>query len=284
MISRDISRVIISGATSSIGIALCEECVTKGIGVVAIIRPDSSQRLLLPDSNLIVIVEGELSDYDNIESEGINADAFIHLAWSSTNGAAARDNTYAQADNIQATLKAVELAERCGCKVFVGAGSQAEYGRTNAVLTGDTECNPETAYGMTMGTSQMLACMTDRLHQLNKNVKVDCYGQELNPETYAIAKADMLIKGGDADNFKQGDTLDDDKFKGYTFDYIISNPPFGIDWKKQKKAVEDEADKGINGRFPVGTPKISDGQMLFTLNGIKKLKDTGKIKKKKEKE
>lgn len=135
----------------------------------------------------------------------------------------------------------------------------------------------KTIYDMAMGTSQMLACMTDRLHQLNKNVKVDCYGQELNPETYAIAKADMLIKGGDADNFKQGDTLDDDKFKGYTFDYIISNPPFGIDWKKQKKAVDDEVSKGIHGRFPVGTPKISDSQMLFTLNGVAKLKDDGKM-------
>lgn len=135
----------------------------------------------------------------------------------------------------------------------------------------------KTIYDMAMGTSQMLACMTDRLHQLNKNVKVDCYGQELNPETYAIAKADMLIKGGEADNFKQGDTLDDDKFKGYTFDYIISNPPFGIDWKKQKKAIEDEVAKGEHGRFPVGTPKISDGQMLFTLNGIAKLKDDGKM-------
>lgn len=135
----------------------------------------------------------------------------------------------------------------------------------------------KTVYDMAMGTSQMLACMTDRLHQLNANVKVDCYGQELNPETYAIAKADMLIKGGDADNFRQGDTLDDDKFKGYKFDYIISNPPFGIDWKKQKKAVEDEACKGEAGRFPVGTPKISDGQMLFNLNGIAKLKDDGKM-------
>ena len=143
------------------------------------------------------------------------------------------------------------------------------------ILTNDNKV--KTIYDMAMGTSQMLACMTDRLHQLNKNVKVDCYGQELNPETYAIAKSDMLIKGGDADNFKQGDTLDDDKFKGYIFDYIISNPPFGIDWKKQKKAVEDEAAKGMDGRFPAGTPKISDSQMLFTLNGIAKLKDDGKM-------
>ncbi|MCI9063569.1 MAG: N-6 DNA methylase [Clostridia bacterium] len=135
----------------------------------------------------------------------------------------------------------------------------------------------KTIYDMAMGTSQMLACMTDRLKQLNKNAIVDCYGQELNPETYAIAKGDMLIKDGEADNFKQGDTLDDDKFKGYEFDYIISNPPFGIDWKKQKKAIENEVAKGDKGRFPVGTPKISDGQMLFTLNGIAKLKDDGRM-------
>ena len=140
-----------------------------------------------------------------------------------------------------------------------------------------SENKVKTIYDMAMGTSQMLACMTDRLKQLNKDVIVDCYGQELNPETYAIAKSDMLIKGGEADNFKQGDTLDDDKFKGYEFDYIISNPPFGIDWKKQKKSIEDEVAKGNKGRFPAGTPKISDGQMLFTLNGIAKLKDNGKM-------
>lgn len=139
------------------------------------------------------------------------------------------------------------------------------------------ETKVKTIYDMAMGTSQMLACMTDRLKRLNNDAIIDCYGQELNPETYAIAKADMLIKGGDAENFKQGDTLDDDKFKGYEFDYIISNPPFGIDWKKQKKSIENEVAKGDKGRFPVGTPKISDGQMLFTLNGIAKLKDDGRM-------
>ena len=132
-------------------------------------------------------------------------------------------------------------------------------------------------YDMTMGTSQMLSCMSDRIHQLNSKTIVDCYGQESNPETFAIAKSDMLIRGGDTDNFRKGDTLSDDKFKGYTFDYIISNPPFGIDWKKQKNAVEDEAAMGKNGRFPVKLPKISDSQTLFTLNGISKLKDNGKM-------
>ena len=81
----------------------------------------------------------------------------------------------------------------------------------------------KTAYDMTMGTSQMLACLDERLKSISENINLSCFGQEFNPETYAIAKADMLIKGGDADNFKQGETLDNDKFKGYTFDYIISN-------------------------------------------------------------
>lgn len=135
----------------------------------------------------------------------------------------------------------------------------------------------KTVYDMTMGTSQMLTCMTERLTQLDADADVTVFGQELNPETYAIAKADMLIRGGNSDNMRKGNTLSDDKFSGYKFDYIISNPPFGVDWKVEKKAVEDEAKLGDNGRFAVGLPKISDGQMLFDLNGITKLKDDGRM-------
>ena len=132
----------------------------------------------------------------------------------------------------------------------------------------------KTAYDMTMGTSQMLACLDERLKSINKNINLSCFGQEFNPETYAIAKADMLIKGGDADNMKFGDTLSNDQFPDYTFDYIISNPPFGIDWKKEEKSVKEEHSKqGYNGRFGPGLPQISDGQLLFMLNGIKKLKE-----------
>lgn len=135
----------------------------------------------------------------------------------------------------------------------------------------------KTIYDMAMGTSQMLACMEERLLQLDSEANIKCFGQEINPETYAIAKADMIIKGGKADDMKLGNTLSDDKFKDFTFDYIISNPPFGIDWKKEKSVVEKENTIGNAGRFEVGLPKISDGQMLFTLNGIKKLKDTGRM-------
>ena len=197
MISRDIQRVIISGATSSIGIALCEECVTNGIGVVAIIRPESSKCSLIPKSNLIEIVESELSDYDSINSEGIHADAFFHLAWVSTDGAEARDNTYAQADNIQATLKAVELAKRCNCKVFVGAGSQAEYGRTNEVLTGDTACNPETAYGMTKlcaGMLSRLMCRQKGLDHVWTRI-LSAYGPNCSKRTVISYAVDTLLRG-----------------------------------------------------------------------------------------
>ena len=135
----------------------------------------------------------------------------------------------------------------------------------------------KTAYDMAMGTSQMLACLDERLKDVNKNAELKCFGQEFNPETFAIAKADMLIKGGDADNMKFGDTLSNDQFEDYQFDYIISNPPFGIDWKKEQAAVTKEAKLGFDGRFGPGLPAISDGQMLFLLNGVKKLKDTGRM-------
>ena len=129
------------------------------------------------------------------------------------------------------------------------------------------------AYDMAMGTSQMLGCLTERLKEINPAADLTCFGQEFNPETYAIAKSDMLIKGGNAQGMKYGDTLSDDAFANYEFDYIISNPPFGIDWKREKDAVEREAKTGYEGRFGPGLPSISDGQMLFMLNGVKKLKE-----------
>ena len=134
-----------------------------------------------------------------------------------------------------------------------------------------------TVYDMTMGTSQMLSCMEERIHDFNKNIEVTCFGQEFNPSTFAIAKADMMIRGGDPNNMRFGDTLSDDKFSGYTFRYCISNPPFGIDWKREKAAVEAEHKKGELGRFAPGLPKISDGQQLFLLNGLSKMAPEGKM-------
>ncbi|WP_288983417.1 class I SAM-dependent DNA methyltransferase, partial [uncultured Treponema sp.] len=135
----------------------------------------------------------------------------------------------------------------------------------------------KTVYDMTMGTSQMLTCMEERLRQFDKAAVVTSFGQEFNPFTFGIAKADMLIRGGDPDNMQFGDTLNDDKFSGYTFDYIISNPPFGIDWKKEASDIEKESKLGAKGRFGAGLPPKSDGQLLFMLNGVAKLKETGRM-------
>ncbi len=135
----------------------------------------------------------------------------------------------------------------------------------------------KTVYDMTMGTSQMLTCLDEKLKELNSDLDVTYFGQEFNPETYAIAKADTIIKGGDSDNMKFGDTLSNDQFSGYVFDYIISNPPFGIDWKKEESAVKSEYKLGSQGRFEAGLPKISDSQMLFLQNGLKKLKESGRM-------
>ena len=141
----------------------------------------------------------------------------------------------------------------------------------------DLDTSSMTVYDMAMGTSQMLSCMEERIHELNSDIEVTCFGQEFNPSTFAIAKADMMIRGGDPNSMRFGDTLSEDQFPGFTFQYIISNPPFGIDWKREQKAVEAEAARGEMGRFAPGLPKISDGQQLFVLNGLAKLANKGKM-------
>ena len=134
-----------------------------------------------------------------------------------------------------------------------------------------------TIYDMAMGTSQMLDCLTEKLVEIDPDASITEFGQELNAQTYAIAKANMLIKGGNDENMKKGNTLSDDKFSGFKFDYIISNPPFGIEWKNEKAAVEHEHKLGDAGRFAPGLPAVGDSQQLFMLNGISKLKDTGRM-------
>src|SRR5699024_1124064 len=126
----------------------------------------------------------------------------------------------------------------------------------------------KTVYDQTMGPSQMLSAKIEWIHDSNESVEVRTFGQELNPDTFAIAKSDTMIRGGYPENMTQGITLTNDQFTDYTFDYCISNPPFGIDWKSAKAALEAEHKLGEAGRFGPGLPKISDGQLLFQLNGV----------------
>ena len=140
----------------------------------------------------------------------------------------------------------------------------------NDILTNNVA---KTIYDPACGTGGMLSVAEDYLKKLNSSATLLPFGQEINDETFAICKADMLIKGNDADKIRNGNTLSDDSFKGETFDYILSNPPFGREWKNDKKAVEDEAKLGAGGRFGAGLPAVGDGQMLFLQTAIAKMKD-----------
>ncbi len=131
----------------------------------------------------------------------------------------------------------------------------------------------KTIYDPACGTGGMLSVAEEYLHELNKSTELLAFGQELNDQTFAICKADMLIKGNNSDYIKDGNTLSDDQFEGHTFDYIISNPPFGREWKNEKTKVEAEAKRGFAGRFGAGIPATSDGQMLFLMTAISKMKD-----------
>lgn len=133
----------------------------------------------------------------------------------------------------------------------------------------------KTVYDGACGTGGILSASMEYASKLNNSSKMIVYGQEINDQTYAICKADMLIKGEDSNNIRKGNTLSDDKFPGEKFDFIMMNPPFGREWKSEKNAVETEAKKGVNGRFPAGIPAISDSQLLFLENAVSKMKPEG---------
>ena len=131
-----------------------------------------------------------------------------------------------------------------------------------------------TIYDPACGTGGMLSIASEYIKKHNSSAAFLCFGQEINPETYAIAKADMLIKGENDSLIRSGNTLSDDRFPNQTFNYIISNPPFGREWKKEKASVEKEAKtpKENGGRFFMGFPAIGDSQMLFLSNAVAKMK------------
>lgn len=119
-------------------------------------------------------------------------------------------------------------------------------------------------YDPTVGTGGMLSVADEYLHDYNPEARLTLYGQEINPQSYAICKSDMIAKGQDATNIRLGDTLSNDLFSGQTFDYCLSNPPYGVDWKASQAAIKQHVqDAGDRSRFPGGLPPISDGQMLF---------------------
>ncbi|MHA2763613.1 type I restriction-modification system subunit M [Vibrio harveyi] len=131
-----------------------------------------------------------------------------------------------------------------------------------------------TIYDPTAGTGGFLSSGMEYVHELNPKAVMRAFGQELNPESYAICKADMLIKGQDVSRIKLGNTLSNDQLPADKFDYMLSNPPFGVDWKKIESDIKDEhLQKGFDGRFGAGLPRVSDGSLLFLMHLISKMRD-----------
>jgi type I restriction enzyme M protein len=134
----------------------------------------------------------------------------------------------------------------------------------------------KTLYDPACGTGGMLSIAEEYLHKLNPDAKLEVFGQELNPESYAICKSDMLIKGQNPSNIKFGSSFSKDGLPDEKFDYMLANPPFGVEWKKDEKAVRDDFERlGWNGRFGAGLPAISDGSLLFLQHMISKMKRNG---------
>ncbi|MGJ8724461.1 MAG: type I restriction-modification system subunit M [Roseibacillus sp.] len=150
---------------------------------------------------------------------------------------------------------------------------------TSLVFTEDDEALTKpgiirTIYDPTAGTGGFLSSGMEYVHELNPQAVMRAFGQELNPESYAICKADMLIKGQDVSNIKLGNTLSNDQLYDNHFDYMLSNPPFGVDWKKIEGDIRKEHnEKGFEGRFGPGLPRVSDGSLLFLLHLLSKMRD-----------
>lgn len=144
-----VKKFVVTGPTGAIGHSLLEECIANHVEVYAVCRPDSARIANVPDHELIHVVKTDLSELSSVAKKlPANCDVFYHLAWAGTFGEDIRNNMYLQTKNIKYTLDAVELAYKCGCHTFIGAGSQAEYGRFEGTLRPDTATFPDNGYGM----------------------------------------------------------------------------------------------------------------------------------------
>jgi type I restriction enzyme M protein len=154
----------------------------------------------------------------------------------------------------------------------------------NLLVTPDEEMLEEphiirTLYDPCCGTGGMLTIGKDRILEINRQAEVYLFGQEVNPQTYAVCKSDLLMKdpsGRDAENIERGSTLSDDKHAGKRFHYLLANPPYGKDWKMDQEPVEREAQRGHAGRFGAGTPRVSDGQLLFLQHMLNRMRSERK--------
>jgi nucleoside-diphosphate-sugar epimerase len=191
-----INKVALTGATGTLGTAIIRDCIANGIKVIAFTNRGSVNEHRIPQSDLVTKVYCSLEEMHSLETGELRADVFFHLAWGHTNRAV-RNILTPQVDNIKYSLDSVDLAHRLGCRVYVGAGSQAEYGRTNQVLIENTPVNPETAYGMAKlcsGQMTRLACKNKGIKHIWPRI-LSTYGPNTQDTTILNYTISSLLHG-----------------------------------------------------------------------------------------
>lgn len=233
-------RVVVTGAASMIGAALIKECIKNNVEVLAILRKNSLHMERLPDSELLQILEYNLDELASIQDIQKSYDVFYHFAWADT-AKDVRNNPILQEKNIQYTLDAVELAKRLGCHKFIGAGSQAEYGRVNRLITPETAVNPQTAYGIAKYSagklSRILCAKYGIVHIWGRIFSV--YGHYDNESTMVMYAINQFMKGKIA------------KFSSATqmWDYLYEDDAGRIFYLLGEKIEEDKIYCIANGDF-----------------------------------
>lgn len=223
-------KIIVTGATGCVGSAVVRQAIAQGMEVTCIVHKDSKRVLNLPQSELVHIVECDLSDYSSLELAG-QYDALIHLSWEKTFGAS-RDDAETQTRNIQYTLDAVRLAHRCGCSVFVGAGSQAEYGIQSQDLTPILPVKPESGYGIAKYAAGKLSAMLCKSLGLRHNwVRIlSVYGPN-DGENSLISYAIRELKAGRSPELTKCEQIWDYLYADDAGDAILSVAANGVDGK-----------------------------------------------------
>lgn len=231
-----INRIIVTGATGAVGSAVVRQALAKDMEVTCIVHQGSKRLRNLPNDGRVSIVECNLSDYKTLQLEE-KYDAFIHLSWEKTFGAS-RDDAEVQTRNIQYTLDAVHLAHRCGCRVFVGAGSQAEYGVQSVDLTPDLPVNPESGYGIAKYAAGKLSAMLCKSLGMRQNwVRIlSVYGPN-DGENSLISYLIRELKAGNSPQLTKCEQM---------WDYLYADDA--------ADAILDVAEKGVDGKaYPLGS-------------------------------
>jgi len=197
MVNRNITKAVVTGPTGAIGSALCLELANSGIAVYAVCRPNSHRAAALPKHENIICVYCDMTEIDKLPDlirEKI--DVFYHFAWAHTIGSG-RNDMCAQTDNIRYTIEAVRTAKKLGCQIFIGAGSQAEYGRVEGILKPETACFPENGYGMAkLCAGQMSRVECESLEMDHVWVRIlSVYGPGDGPMTMISSVIDQLLRG-----------------------------------------------------------------------------------------